>query len=103
MLLSGILAAQTAEKPKIPVNYDEAQAGTYRSPDPLSSNGAKVRNPQDWYEKRRPQILKLFEDNMHGHSPERPAAMKFGVLEKNGSAFDGKAIRRQITILFRCY
>jgi len=101
MLLSGMLAAQTAEKPKIAVNYDEAQVGTYTLPDPLTfSNGAKVRNPQDWYEKRRPQILKLFEDNMHGHRPGRPAAMQFEVFEKNGSAFDGKAIRRQITILF---
>ena len=101
MLLSGILTAQTTEKPKIPANYDEAKVGTYTLPDPLTfPSGAKVRNPKDWYEKRRPQILKLFEDNMHGHSPGRPAVMQFDVFEKNGSAFDGKAIRRQITILF---
>src|SRR5581483_1468438 len=101
MLFSWVLAAQTADKLKIPVNYDEAQVGTYTLPDPLTfPNGAKVRNAEDWYGKRRPQILRLFEDNMHGHSPGRPAAMKFDVFEKSGSAFDGKAIRRQITIFF---
>jgi hypothetical protein len=100
ILLACALAAQTAE-PKIPVNYDEAQVGTYTLPDPLTfPNGAKVRNEKDWYEKRRPQILNLFEENMHGHSPGRPPAMKFDVFEKSGSAFDGKAIRRQITIFF---
>ena len=105
MLFACALAAQTAaEKPKtpsIPANYDEAQVGTYTLPDPLTfPNGGRVRNAKDWYENRRPQILKLFEDNMHGHSPERPAGMKFDVFEKSGSAFDGKAMRRQITIFF---
>jgi hypothetical protein len=102
LLLACALAAQTgAEKSKIPVNYDEARVGTYALPDPLTfPNGARVRNAKDWYEKRRLQILKLFEDNMHGHSPGRPAKMKFDVFENNGSAFDGKAIRRQITIFF---
>src|SRR5690348_509866 len=88
LLLSYALMAQTAEKPKIPVNYEESQVGTYTLPDPLTfPNGAKVRNAKDWYEKRRPEILSLFEDNMHGHSPGRRAAMKFDVFEKNGSAF----------------
>ncbi len=100
-LLGSILCAQTAEKPKIPVNYDEAAVGSYTLPDPLVfPNGKKVRNAKEWYSKRRPQILALFEDNMHGHSPARPAGMTFNVFEKNGSAFAGRAIRRQITINF---
>jgi hypothetical protein len=39
----------------IPVNYDEAQAGTYTLPDPLIfPNGRKVKNASQWYKKRRP-------------------------------------------------
>ena len=83
VLIACVPGAQTAEKPNIPVNYDEGQAGTYTLPDPLTfPNAAKVRNAKDWYEKRRPQILKLFEENMHGYSPGRRAAMKFDVFEK---------------------
>jgi hypothetical protein len=100
-LFSSALFAQTAEKPKIPANYDESLVGTYTLPDPLTfPDGKKVRNARDWYQKRRPQILELFEENMHGHSPARPAAMKFEVFEKGAPAFDGKATRRQVTIYF---
>jgi hypothetical protein len=101
LLASSGLFAQTAEKPKIPANYDESLVGTYTLPDPLTfPGGKKVRNARDWDQKRRPQILELFEDNMHGHSPARPARMKFDVFEKDAPAFDGKATRRQITIYF---
>jgi hypothetical protein len=100
-LFSSALFAQAAEKPKIPANYDESLVGTYTLPDPLTfPDGKKVRNARDWYQKRRPQILELFEENMHGHSPARPAAMKFEVFEKGAPAFDGKATRRQVTIYF---
>src|SRR3989442_553676 len=59
--------SQTAVKPTIPVNYDEAQVGTYTLPDPLVlANGDRVRDARTWYEDRRPEILRLFETNMHG-------------------------------------
>src|SRR5215471_978825 len=72
---------QTA-KPAIPVNYDEAQAGTYTLPDPLVlASGRRVRDAETWYKKRRPEILELVETNMHGRSPGRPADMTFDVFD----------------------
>src|ERR1044072_762033 len=85
----------------IPVNYDEALVGTYSLPDPLLlSNGKKVRDGATWNKKRRPEILRLFEENQFGRSPGRPAAMSFEVFDKGTPALDGKAIRRQVTIYF---
>lgn len=100
------LTAQTLSAPPkivagIPVNYEEALVGSYTLPDPLRlSNGEPVRDAKTWYGKRRPEIVRLFEENQFGRSPERPAGITVDLFEKGTPAFDGKAIRKQVTIYF---
>ena len=85
----------------IPVNYDEAKTGSYTLPDPLKlANGKPVKDAKTWTEERRPEIVKLFEENQYGRAPGRPAAMSFEVFDKGTPAMDGKAIRKQVTIYF---
>ncbi len=85
----------------IPVNYTEAKAGQYTLPDVLKlADGQPVRDSATWLEKRRPEIVRLFEENQYGRSPGRPADMTFEVFEKATPAFGGKATRRQVTIYF---
>jgi hypothetical protein len=108
-ILSAIAFAQAPpakkEPPRvvagIPVNYDESKVGSYTLPDPLKlDNGKAVRDAKTWMEKRRPEIVRLFEENEYGRSPGRPADMSFDVFDKGTPALDGKAIRRQVTINF---
>lgn len=85
----------------IPVNYDEAKVGTYTLPDPLVlDNGKPVRNATTWFKSRRPEIIRLFEENQHGRAPDRPSAMTFDVFDRGTPALGGKAVRRQVTIHF---
>jgi hypothetical protein len=85
----------------IPVNYDESLVGTYTLPDPLVlANRELVRDSETWYQKRRPEIVRLFEENQFGRSPGRPADMSFDVYDKGTPALDGRAIRKQITVYF---
>ncbi len=85
----------------IPVNYDEALVGSYTLPDPLVlANGKPVRDAKTWLQKRRPEIVSLFEDNQFGRSPGRPKDMSFDVFDKGTPALDGKAVRRQVTVYF---
>lgn len=99
-----VASAQTERAPAkvvagIPVNYDEAKVGSYTLPDPLVlANGKRVRNARTWYQKRRPEIVRLFEENQFGRSPGRPPGMSFDVFDKGTPALGGKAIRRQVTI-----
>ena len=101
-----IATAQTQNAPPkvvagIPVNYDEALVGTYTLPDPLMlADGTPVRDAKGWVQKRRPEILRLFEENQFGGSPSRPKDMSFDVFDKGAPALDGKALRRQVTIYF---
>ena len=83
----------------IPVNYDESKVGTYTLPDALKlDNGKPVRDAKTWNEKRRPEIVALFETQQYGIVPGRPADESFEVVDKGTPAFNGKAIRRQVTI-----
>ncbi|HKX31944.1 MAG TPA: acetylxylan esterase [Blastocatellia bacterium] len=106
LLFAGAIHSQTQNAPRsevagIPVNYDEAKVGSYTLPDPLKlANGGPVRDARTWNEKRRPEIVRLFEENQFGRSPGRPAEMKFEVFDKGTPAFDGKALRKQITVYF---
>ena len=103
---AGAMFAQPAAAPPkvvagIPVNYDEALVGNYKLPDPLvMANGKAVKDAKTWTTKRRAEIVKLFEENQYGRSPGRPAAMSFDVFDKGTPAFDGKALRRQVTVYF---
>src|SRR5712692_755397 len=93
--------AAAPKAPALPVNYEEDAVGTYTLPDPLVlANGQRVRDADTWYKKRRPEILELFETNMHGRSPGRPKDLTFDVFDKGTPALDGKAIRKQVEARF---
>jgi (4-O-methyl)-D-glucuronate---lignin esterase len=106
LLQCGVALGQLPDYPDdevagIPVNYTEAKAGTYVLPDPLTTtSGAKIVDANAWQSQRRPELVKIFEENEYGRAPGRPESMRFEVVEKATPAFDGKAVRKQVTIHF---
>jgi hypothetical protein len=92
--ISGCLYAQEA-------NYDESKVPQYTLPDPLVClDGTKVDNAQLWRQKRRGEIVKLFEENVYGHAPARPTGMRFAAVSVNKNALDGKATRKEVIVYF---
>ena len=59
------------EKAPNPANYDESKANPYPDlPDSLTmNNGQKVTTPQMWWEKRRPEIVEMYEKYVYGRIP----------------------------------
>ncbi len=97
--------AQKEKLPKMsagfPINYEEDSVGMYTLPDLFTlSNGQKFNDVKTWTEKRRPELLKLIEEIQYGKMPGRPADMRFDVFDKGTVAFNGKAIRKQVTVYF---
>ncbi len=97
--------AQQPNRPTLvagfPVNYDEAAVGTYTLPDLfLCADGGRVSDAKTWMKKRRPELVKLFEEIQYGKMPAPPKDMTFDVFDKGTPAFGGKAIRKQVTIYF---
>ena len=79
---------------------DESLVPEYQLPDPLTlTNGRKVTTVRQWEKKRRPELVKLFEEQMYGTAPKAPE-LKFETLEEDRSALGGKATRRQVRIWY---
>ncbi|MFI4874674.1 MAG: acetylxylan esterase [Blastopirellula sp. JB062] len=81
-------------------NYDEAKVPKFELPDPLQfEDGKPVATPQQWFERRRPQLLRLFERHVYGKSPQAPQDLRFRVISEDDDALQGRAIRKQIEIV----
>ena len=97
-LVAWSLASPASAQPKDTI-FDEAQVPAYVLPDPLSAaDGTKIDSPEVWKAKRRPEILRLFEEHVHGRSPAAPERVDFSVTSTQLDALGGKATRKQVTI-----
>jgi hypothetical protein len=84
-----------------PVNYDESAVPAYILPDPLRfSNGDVVRDMVDWTNRRRPEILSMFETEMFGKTPVRKIQATCTVVSLDTMALNGLAIRKEVRIEF---
>ena len=84
-------------------NYDEDAVEPYVLPELLMlKSGEKVENILDWEQKRRPEILGIYKDQIYGNIPEGTFDTSFvELIEQSDSALDNTAIRKQIAIVFR--
>jgi len=99
-LFTASFSSQVQAQPR-GFNYDEAKVPKYKLPDPLTlESGETVKDSATWREKRRPEILALFQEHMYGKSPGRPKGMSFEVTSHDTKALGGKAIRKEISVYF---
>ena len=82
-------------------NYDESKVGTYTLPDPLVlANGKPVRDARTWSKVRRPELLKLYDDEIFGRVPENAPKATFKVISTDTNALGGLAIHKHIEVQF---
>jgi hypothetical protein len=87
-------------KEPVPANYDASKIPAYSLPDPLTTlAGEKITTNEEWFRKRRPEVLLLFAEHVYGNSLGPLDSVKGRVLQE-GPALDGKAIRKVIRIDF---
>jgi hypothetical protein len=93
-----------AQNPPPGFNYDEAKVPAYTLPDPLTClDGTKVTTVEHWKNKRRPELLRLFAEQVYGKIPAAALAAKpvFVVRDVSTNALGGLAVRKQITAWFK--
>ena len=83
----------SADESKHP-NYDELTANPYPFyPDPLvTASGKKVTSAKMWYKERRPELVKLFEENVYGRMPDHVPAVKWEITNEEKKDFAGKPV-----------
>lgn len=96
-LLVALIAAAVAAAQ----NTDESKVPRYELPDPLTFvDGTPVENAQSWKERRRPEVVALFEEHVYGKFPGPPAGLRFETTSVDGSALGGSATRKEIAVFF---
>lgn len=82
-------------------NYDESKVGTYTLPDPLVlANGKPVTDARTWLKKRRPELLKLYDDEIYGAVPANAPKATFEVVETDTNSLGGMAIHKDVRMQF---
>lgn len=79
--------------------YDESKVPVYTLPDPLiTGDNRPVKDVRTWETTRRPEILRLFEDNIYGQMPRDFDSIRFTLLKEDPKAMDGKARLKETRI-----
>jgi hypothetical protein len=83
------------------VNYDETRVPEYTLPDPLTlRDGAKVTDAATWRERRRLEIVKLFEDHVYGRVLGELKEIAFEEVSSDSESLGGKAERTEVSVYF---
>jgi lysophospholipase L1-like esterase len=75
-------------------NYDEAKANPFPNlPDPLMLNdGGKVTTADDWWTRRRPEIVEAFEREMYGRVPANTPKVTWTVSDSGTATIEGHPV-----------
>jgi hypothetical protein len=81
---------------------DESKVPDYQIPDVLTSfKGGKINSGKKWFKKQRPEILKLFTEEVYGKVPGTIVIADIKVWDISENALNGLAIRKQLSLFFR--
>lgn len=78
---------------------DEALVPAYTLPDLfVSQSGQSIATAVAWEGQRRKELLGLFETEVFGHAPPKPAKMAFEWVDRDPEALEGKATLRLMAV-----
>lgn len=97
-----LLIAADVKAQRENVIYEESKVPDYQLPDVLTRfKGGKVKTEKVWFKKQRPDILKSFTEEIYGKVPGKLDISEVKVWETADDAFNGMAVRRQLSLFFR--
>ncbi|MDX9880721.1 MAG: hypothetical protein RBS73_01570 [Prolixibacteraceae bacterium] len=80
---------------------NEADVPVYELPELLVSlKGKKIKNVKHWEKIRRPEIVKLFEEEVYGKVPGELKISRSRLAEEDNDALEGIAKRKQVVLTF---
>jgi hypothetical protein len=94
--ISAIRQGANGRDPNAPnaANYDESKANPYPTlPDPLKlANGKPVKTAKDWWKKRRPELVEIYDREIYGRMPAKVPGVTWSVKESREDVVGGKPV-----------
>lgn len=82
-------------------NYHESQVPSYELPELLVTvDGESIHAAEEWRQKRRPELIKLFENHVYGKVPLVNLEVHYQRELLDTQALDGKVIMKEVQITF---
>jgi hypothetical protein len=94
--ISAIRRGADGRDPNSPfaANYDESKGNPYPElPEALRlDDGKPVKNAKEWWKKRRPEIVELFDREVYGRMPRDVPGVTWSVMESREDVVGGKPV-----------
>ena len=94
--ISSIRPGANGRDPQAPnaANYDESKANPHPLlPDPLKlQNGKPVKTAKDWWKKRRPELVEIYDREIYGRVPKFVPGVTWAVTESREDLVGGKPV-----------
>jgi hypothetical protein len=83
-------------------NYDESKVPQFTLPDPLLfPGGRKVKSVKSWEKRRKPQLFRLFKDQMFGKIPKGLHISSFRIVEESNKTPFINGRRKQVDMILK--
>jgi hypothetical protein len=80
-------------------NYYEEKVPAFTIPEVLTdASGNKITSAKVWTKSRRPELLRIFRENVYGRIPETLYSKSFEVVNTDENAMGGAATLKQVDI-----
>ncbi|MDF2157272.1 acetylxylan esterase [Algoriphagus sp. CAU 1675] len=80
-------------------NYDESKVPDLVLPDPfVSAKGKIIQSAKEWEEIRRPEIFRLFEEQVYGKIPTDLDNISFEEVKESENPYPDQAILKEVNI-----
>jgi hypothetical protein len=95
--IASIRAGANGRDPNAPnaANYDESKGNPFPELPAMLvlANGKPVKTARDWWTKRRPEIVELFDREVYGRVPANVPGVSWSVKEARDDVVGGKPVR----------
>src|SRR5260370_40174257 len=79
--------------------YDEAKVPNFTLPEVLALRSAeRVRDAKSWNNRRRPEILAIYQTEAFGKGPAKPAKLRYEVNGLEKGSLGAKGDRQNVTV-----
>ncbi len=96
-----VFSYQLYAQKRTPTIKNEAYVPSYKLPHLFTSNGGKeIDTSSEWERLRRPEICSYFANQVYGVVPGQLDFHNVEVLDNEPAALGGKAIRKQVNLIF---
>jgi len=97
-IITGKMSLVMAQK--FEANYNEEKVPAYVLPDALiDTDGRKIETSTAWRTIRRPETLRLFENDVYGKTPEQRLKVVFKITKQVPDFMNGKATLQEVNLI----